>query len=68
MKICRIYFITLLCMCFMADCGRKESGSEEAGISEVDWKVTSFAASGEVVEEQALWVEKYIPWTHEGLT
>lgn len=67
MKTCRIYFVALLCMCLVAGCGRKESDSEEAEISAADWKRNGFAVSGEVVEEQGLWVEKYIPWNHEGV-
>lgn len=58
----------LLCMFFVSGCGRQVSDSEETDMSVLNWKTNGFAVSGKVADKQALWVQEFIPWTHEDLS
>lgn len=58
----------LLCLSLLSGCGGKNSVEEQENLPPADWQLNGFAVSGEVVEEQGLWVEEYIPWNHDGVT
>ena len=70
MKIYRRLIAILMCLLFLSGCGSKESEEveEHQALPAVDWKTNGFAVSGEVVDEQELWAEQYIPWTHDDVT
>lgn len=57
-----------LCLIFMAGCGSTEPEGVQENIPAADWKLNGFAVSGEVIDEQGLWVEANIPWSHEGVS
>lgn len=60
--------ISLFCLLCLTGCGRQVAEDVQENQTAADWKTNGFAVSGEVVEEQALWVNSYIPWEHEDLT
>lgn len=68
MKTYRLCIMALLCLFFLSGCGGQKEKEEQEKLPVVDWQVNGFAVTGEVVEEQGLWVEKYIPWNHDGVT
>lgn len=58
-----IYFgITLL----TAGCGKESlpEATQEPQAEVFDWKSEGFALSGEILEEQGLWVGEYLEWAH----
>lgn len=68
MKSYRRFIAILLSMFLLSGCGSTEPEEVQVNIPSVDWKINGFAVSGEIVDEQGLWAEQYIPWTHEGVT
>ena len=60
--------LALICLLCLTGCGRQAAEDVQENQPIVDWQKNGFAVSGEVVEEQALWVDSYIPWEHEDLT
>ena len=68
MKLYHRCIITLLCLFFLAGYGGQAPEEEQENLPSADWQANGFAVSGEVVEEQGLWVEEYIPWNHDGVT
>lgn len=56
----------LLCLLFLAGCGSPKL-QEAQDNTTVDWKTNGFTVSGEIVDEQGLWVESHIRWGHEGI-
>lgn len=68
MKIKKVFFAILFYMFLFVGCGRQPSDTEQEKAPTVDWKTKGFAVSEKVVNEQALWVDQYIPWKHEGIT
>lgn len=52
----------------MAGCGSTEPEEAPENIPTADWKLNGFAVSGEVIDEQGLWVETNIPWSHDGVS
>lgn len=60
--------MTLICLLCLTGCGQQASVDVQGNQPIADWQKNGFAVSDEVVEEQALWVDSYIPWEHEGVT
>lgn len=68
MKSYKYLIAILLCLIFMAGCGSTEPEEVQENIPTADWKLNGFAVSGEVIDEQGLWVETNIPWSHDGVS
>lgn len=68
MKSYKCFAIMLLCLFLLSGCGSTEPEEVQGNIPTADWKLNGFAVSGEVIDAQGLWVEEFIPWTHEGVT
>ncbi len=49
----------------LTGCGGRKEKENDAGAA--SWKEKGFALEGEIMQEQALWVERYVPWSHDGL-
>lgn len=70
MKVYRLCIAILVCLLCLAGCQKdgveQEASMEETTtLSDIDWKTGSFAAVGELKEEQGLWPAEYIKWEHE---
>lgn len=70
----KTFLFCLLCLLWLAGCGREEtssgedpSGEEKTEVLAADWKTNGFAISEEVREEQALWASEHVRWQHEGV-
>lgn len=59
--------MALLCLLCLTGCGRQAAENVHGNQTAADWKTDGFAVSGEVMDEQALWIEEYIPWIHDGV-
>lgn len=65
-RLWQVLFLAMAGMLCLAACGRQEGEyvKEETTVSEAAWKTAGFAVTGQVEEEQGLWVEEYIPIVH----
>ncbi|MDE5951103.1 MAG: hypothetical protein K2H12_05955, partial [Acetatifactor sp.] len=65
-RLWQVLFLAMAGMLCLAACGRQEGEyvKEESTVSEAAWKTAGFAVTGQVEEEQGLWVEEYIPIVH----
>ncbi len=61
------FILPLLCLLCLSGCG-KQREEAQADPQALDWKKNGFAVGKGVVEEQALWVNEYIPWEHGDVT
>lgn len=60
--------ITFFLLFLLSGCGAGESEKVQEDIPTVDWKTNGFVVSGEVIDEQGLWTETYVPWEHEDVS
>ena len=58
-----IYLCTTL---LLVGCGKESlpEATQEPQAEVFDWKSEGFALSGEILEEQGLWVGEYLEWEH----
>ena len=57
----------VLCLLCLTACGKEASASEadDQPTAAVDWRTNGFTVSGDMEEEQQLWVDHYEKWEHE---
>lgn len=69
MKILEKVLVLVFSLLFLTACNKQEPVTEATTPALItDWKTTGFAVSGAVEAEQQLWIEKHIPWQHEGIS
>ena len=57
----------VLCLLCLTACGKEAAASEpdDQPTAAVDWRTNGFTVSGDMDEEQQLWVDHYEKWEHE---
>ena len=57
----------VLCLLCLTACGKEAAASEpdDQPTAAVDWRTNGFTVSGDMEEEQQLWVDHYEKWEHE---